>query len=169
MDNIALYIQIIVTTACAVAYILTYRYQASKLDTMDRTVKNLTDLINGQSKIIADFEKYKSVFDIDDFEKRLALKLDNKEMEMNQQFRKQAQNIVDNTLNTAREHIVKEQPNWMKSWEELSQIAISVTLKQFPTKDDKVKRDEFVKRNYPSNCEYFIGFIDDYLDGKIKM
>ena len=169
MNDIALYIQIIVTTACAVAYILTYRYQASKLDTMDRTVKNLTDLINGQSKIIADFEKYKSVFDIDDFEKRLALKLDNKEMEMNQHFRKQTKTIVDNTLKTAQEQLVKTTPDWMKSWEELSQIAISVTLKQFPTKDDKQQRDEFVKKNYPKNCEYFIGFIDDYLDGKIRM
>lgn len=169
MNDIALYIQILVTATCAIAYILTYRYQSSKLDTMDRTVKNLTDLINGQSKIIADFEKYKSVFDIEDFEKRLALKLDNKEMEMNKQFRQQTISIVDETLKTAQEKIIKETPSWMKSWEELSQIAISITLHQFPTKEDKEKRDEFIIKKYPNNSKYFIGFIDDYLAGKIKM
>ncbi|MFM8739499.1 MAG: hypothetical protein ACKOC0_04765, partial [Cytophagales bacterium] len=95
MNEIAVYSQIIVTALCTVTYFLTYRYQASKIETMERTVKNLTDLINGQSRIISDFEKYKSVFDIGDFEKRLALKLDNKEMEMTQQFREQTKVIVD--------------------------------------------------------------------------
>lgn len=169
MQEIALYIQIFVTAVCTVVYILTYRYQSAKLDTMDKTVKTLTNLINGQSKIISDFEKYKSVFDIDDFEKRLALKLDNKEMEMNKQFKDKTKTIVDNTLKKANEIYLRETPNMMKSWEELSQIAISITLKQFPEKTDKQKRDEFIKKNYPNNAQYFIGFIDEYLEGNIKM
>jgi hypothetical protein len=169
MNDIILYIQIIVTAFCAVTYILTYRFQASKLNTMEKTVKTLAELINGQSKIISDFERYKSVFDIEDFEKRLALKLDNKEMEMNQQFRQQTKTIVDQTIQTTQDIFIKTSPEFMKSWEELSQIAISVTLKQFPTKADKDKRDEFVNKHYPENSKYFIGFIDEYLDGKIKM
>lgn len=167
MNNIALYIQIFVTAICAVAYILTYRYQSAKLDTMDRTVKNLTDLINGQSRIIADFEKYKSVFDIEDFEKRLALKLDNKEMEMNLQFREHTKTIVNQTLNEAKVKLEKEQPDWMLGWEELCGYAMQGIIKQFPDKKDKEKRDDYIMRNYPKNYKYFIAFIDDYQDGKI--
>jgi len=165
MSEFALYIQILVTAFCAIAYILTYKYQSSKLETMDKTVKSLTELINGQSKIIADFEKYKSIFDIEDFEKRLKLKLDNQRMEMDKQFNQKAKTISDKTLESVKKTFINETPSWMKGWEELSQIAISILLKEFPTKLHKIKRDEYVKKNYPNNAKYFIGFIDSYLEG----
>jgi hypothetical protein len=56
----------------------------------------------------------------------------------------------------------------MKGWEELCQIAISITLNKYPTKADKEERDKHILKNYPINAEYFIRFIDDHLDGKIK-
>jgi hypothetical protein len=165
MNEFALYIQILVTAFCAIAYFMTYKYQSSKLETMDKTVKSLSEHINGQSKIITDFEKYKSIFDIEDFEKRLNLKLDNQKMEMDKQFNQKAKNISDKTLESVEKTLITETPSWMKGWQELSQIAISILLKEFPTKLDKIKRDEYIRKNYPNNAKYFIGFIDSYLEG----
>jgi hypothetical protein len=169
MNEIALYIQIFVTAACTLAYIFTYKYQASKLKTIEQTVITLTDLISGQSKIISDFEKYKSLFDIEDFEKRLKLKLDNQKDELEISFKKQSVIIADQSLKLALKTFQNENEKMLKGWEELTQIAINITLEQFPTKADKPKRDEFIQKHYSQNASFFIRFIDDYLDGKAKL
>ena len=62
-------------------------YQANKF-------KDLENTINSQQKLIQDFEKYKSLFDIDDFGKRLQLKLDNQKDELERHFNSQAKSIV---------------------------------------------------------------------------
>lgn len=167
--EIAIYAQIFVTAVCAIAYVMTYRYQSNKLATMEKTVKNMTDLISGQSQIIADFDRYKSIFSIEDFEKRLALKLDNKEMEMNKHFENNVKGIYEETIKSAADVFQTENAKILNGWAELSEIAIGVTIKKYPKKEDKEKRDQFIKKSYPRNADYFIGFMDDYIDGKIKV
>ena len=166
MNEISLYIQILVTGACTLAYVFTYRYQASKLKTIEQTIVTLTNLISGQSKIISDFEKYKSLFDIDDFEKRLKLKLDNQKDELEKSFKKQYLTLSDQILKLSLEIFRSENEKMMNGWEELSQIALNILIDQYPNKIDKPKRDEFIQKHYPKNAIFFIRFIDEHFDGK---
>jgi len=50
---------------------------------------------------------------------------------------------------------------------ELIQFPINMTIQRFPNKNQKVERDEFIKKCYPHSSEMFIKFCDDHFDGKI--
>ena len=89
-----IYIQIIVTAICTIAYILTFKYQTGKIGILEGTLKTLNDQVSSQSKIITDFEKYKSLFDIDDFEKRLKFKLDTQSEELSALYKKEIKNAL---------------------------------------------------------------------------
>jgi D-ribose pyranose/furanose isomerase RbsD len=162
-----LYIQLIVTALCTVAYFLTYRYQAKKIEILDKTLNSLQSQITSQSTIISDFEKYKKLFDIDDFEKRLKLKLDNQKDELNQVYKKEIDEASIKTARLAIEIFQKEHEKIINGYEELGNIALAVTLQKFPKKENKIERDLFIAKNYPKNLEYFITFCDEALDGKI--
>jgi hypothetical protein len=157
------YIQIIVTAICTIAYVLTFKYQTGKIGILERTLKTVNDQVSSQSKIISDFEKYKSLFDIDDFEKRLKFKLDNQSEELSALYKKEIKNATIETSKVALKVFEKENEKIFKGYEELASIAINITFKQFPNKSDKTRRDEHIRKNYPHNADYFIGFCDDYL------
>ncbi len=126
------------------------------------------ELLNGQSKIITDFEKYKSLFDIEDFEKRLILKLENQSMELNKQFNIRAKQIIEETLHATSKKLQETEGTIIKGWDEYSQIVISITLSMFPKIEDKLERDKFINKHYPINSEYLIGFIDAHFNGDIN-
>ncbi len=109
-------IQTIVTALAAIAYIFTYRFMAEKLKTMQQTVESLKNNIDSQSKIISDFEKYKALFDIDDFEKRLQLKMDNQKMELTNSFNLQAKKNLDVALQKFAEHVTESTQHAMGGW-----------------------------------------------------
>jgi hypothetical protein len=48
--------------------------------------------------LIGDFEKIKSWFSTDDFERRLDLKLDNQKLELDREFNIKSKDIVDETI-----------------------------------------------------------------------
>lgn len=126
-------------------------------------MKTLNDQVSSQSKIITDFEKYKSLFDIDDFEKRLNFKLKTQSEELTTFYKKEIENATIETSKVALKVFEKENEKIFKGYEELANIAINITFKQFPNKSDKNRRDEHIRKNYPHNADYFIGFCDDYL------
>lgn len=167
MNDIQVYIQIGITTLCTIAYYWTYKYQAEKLSALSNMIETMNNLIKGQSNIISDFEKYKSLFDIADFEKRLNLKLDNKEMEMNKMFQEQVEMIKKNVENAFKIAITEENKALRQKHHELSIIAIQAMISEYPTKADKKIRDESIKALYPHNTEDFIGFIDHVLDKEV--
>ena len=126
-------------------------------------MKTLNDQVSSQSKIITDFEKYKSLFDIDDFEKRLKFKLDTQSEELSALYKKEIKNATIETSKVALNIFEKENEKMLKGYEELASISINITFKQFPNKSDKTRRDEHIRKNYPHNADYFIGFCDNYL------
>lgn len=150
----------VVTIIAAFIYFLTYRFQKRKIELLQNS-------IDSQSKIIADFEKYKSLFDISDFEKRLELKLDNQKMELSKSFQVQNQKAIDDALKKYSEYVLHSSQEALGGWEELINVANNVTLHKFPDKAQKIERDTFILKNYPKNADFMIRFLDDYFDGKI--
>lgn len=149
-----------VTIIAAFIYLLTYRFQKRKIELLQNS-------IDSQSKIITDFEKYKSLFDISDFEKRLELKLDNQRMELSKSFQLQNRKSIDAALEKYSEHVLRSSQDALAGWEELINVANHVTLHKFPDKEQKIERDEFILKNYPKNAEFMIHFLDAHFDGKI--
>ncbi|MDB5206534.1 MAG: hypothetical protein JWR72_1609 [Flavisolibacter sp.] len=149
-----------VTLLAAFIYFLTYRFQ-------NRKIELLQSSIDSQSKIITDFEKYKSLFDISDFEKRLELKLDNQKMELGKSFQIQNQKSIEAALEKYSEHVFRSSQEALGGWEELINIANSITLLKYPDKNKKAERDAFILKNYPKNADFMIRFLDDSFDGKI--
>lgn len=156
MSNIQIYIQIGVTAVCAIAYGWTFRYQSAKISSLEK-------LIESQSTLIGDFEKIKSWFNTDDFEKRLDIKLDTQKLELEQNFKKQSIQIVNETIPSASETFQDANKDILGGWNEFANIAIGVTLKNFPKKEDKPQRDKWIRKHYPLNAIYMIGFIDHYI------
>ena len=161
-SEISSYISSGVTVIAAFIYFLTYRFQKTKIDLLQNS-------IDSQSKIIADFDKYKSLFDISDFEKRLQLKLDNQKMELSNSFLVQNRKSIDDALEKYSEYVTHSSIEALSGWEELVNLANSVTLSQFPDKSQKVERDLYLIKNYPKNAEFMIRFLEDYFDGKIPL
>lgn len=149
MEKITLIIVVIHT----VAYALTAIYQANKFKALENTV-------NSQQKLIQDFEKYKSLFDIDDFEKRLNLKLDNQKLELTRSFVKQAEELANNIATNAAERMLEGNKDLLAAYNELSPIILVPILKKFPNESDKLQRDSYILSNHPKNAAYFINFFD---------
>lgn len=145
-----------VTIIYTLAYVATYIYQHRKIKALEAVTKS-------QSTLITDFEKYKSFFSVEDFEKRLTMKLQNQKDELQSNFNKEFQQLQDNAIQAAVNVFQRETANAMAAWEELVQIAVAVTVKQYPNPEDKSERDLHIKQRYPKNAHYFIGFIDEYL------
>jgi len=167
MTEIALYVQIGITALCTFAYFLIYHFQAKKISVLNTTLKSLQGQVTSQSTIISDFEKYKKLFDIEDFEKRLKLKLDNQKDELTLVYKKQVEEASKQTVRLAIDIFQKEQEHIIQGYEELGKIALTLILQKFPKKENKPERDIFIKKHYPKNIDYFITFCDDALDGKI--
>jgi hypothetical protein len=161
------YLQLGLLVVLIVGNYIIYKVQTKRIEALEKTSKKLNELISGQSKIISDFEKYKSLFDIEDFEKRLNLKLENQSMELNKQFNLRSRQIIEETLKVTSKKLQETEGTIIKGWEEFSQIVISISLNQFPKPEDKRKRDEFIQKHYPINAEYLIGFIDAHLNGEL--
>lgn len=160
------YIEMALILVVIISNYIVYKIQLKKIESIEKTTSNLFDLLKSQSQIINDFEKYKSLFDIEDFEKRLNLKLENQNMELNKQFNFRTKQIIEELLKATSKRIQETEGTIIKGWDELSQIAIGTTLSKFPEKTDKPKRDEFIKRHYPINSEYLIAYIDAHLNGE---
>lgn len=146
---------IIIGVSVAV-YVLTFIYQGGKITMLESVLKNQGDFVNS-------YEKYKQLLN-----DTLNLSLQKQKTELELTFQNQSKKIADETLKIAFKTFQQESENMMKGWQELSQIAISIIMHEFPKKEDKVKRDKYIQDHYPHNAIYFIGFIDDYFDGKIK-
>jgi calcineurin-like phosphoesterase family protein len=157
MTDLPIYIQIGVTAICAVAYVWTFRYQSAK-------ISSLETLISNQSSIINDFEKYKSLFDIDDFEKRLSLKLENQHLELSKDFNSKIKGIVDQTIKVSTDQFIASNKEIIQGWEELCQIAMGVALDHYPQKEMKADRDKWIKDYHPKNAKWLIGFIDNHFE-----
>ena len=160
MINFQVYVQIFVTAVCAIAYILTFRYQSSKMKVLEQTLQNLHSQITSQSKIISDFEKYKSLFDIEDFEKRLKLKLEIQKDELSIEKKEEIVHYSKEMADIAVKAFQKENEKILNAFQELSQIPITIAMDKYPKKEDKKERDKYLKTNYPHSSEYFIGFCD---------
>ncbi len=157
-----IYIQIIVTAICTIAYILTFKYQTGKIGILEKTLKTINDQVSSQSKIISDFEKYKSLFDIEDFEKRVNLKLENQKDEITRVYKKEMEMTAIETSKIAIQVFEKEHKKMFDGYQELASIAINITLSKYPNKSDKAERDKHINKNYPHNADYFIGFLDNH-------
>jgi len=145
-----------ILAVCTLAYVLTFIYQGNKIKLMETLLKSQSDFVNS-------YEKYKLLLN-----DTLDLRLQKQKNELEAAFRRQSKELTDLTLQSAINTFQRESEKMMKGWEELSQIAIGITLNAYPTKSDKVKRDDYIRKHYPNNSAYFIEFIDDHLDGKIN-
>lgn len=154
-------VNIIVIAFSAVIYILTAIYQRKK-------ISNLENLINSQSSIITDFEKYKSLFDVDDFEKRLKIKLDTQQSELKRDFNKHLKQVMNKAIQEVGENFLSENKEMHIAWEELQSIVVGITLGEFPESKDKVERDQHIKKYYPLNSKYLIPFIDAIQNGNVR-
>lgn len=161
-----IYIQIIVTAICTIAYVLTFKYQSSKIKILERTFKTLNDQVSSQSKIITDFEKYKNIFDIDDFEKRMNLKLDILRDELKLSHKKEIEEIQIKLVKDAIDVFQKTHQDVISKNDELSIYAANIAIEKYPKLIDKKKRDEFVLNNFPLSHDYLNIYIDQHFSTK---
>lgn len=166
-SQLLIIIQTIVTAAATIAYILTYRYMSEKAKTMEQTVYSMKSLVDTQSQIIKDFRNYKDMYDPEDFAKTLKFKLDKQKTELTDYFLKQTKSLTDDVINELNKSYVKTNAKMLASFNELAQIPISIIMKEYPRKEHKTARDTYIKEKFPQSAEFFIGFCDAWLDGKI--
>jgi hypothetical protein len=159
-SEVSTYIQTGVTIVAVIVYYLVYRFQSRKIDLLQKSV-------DSQSRIISDFEKYKSLFDVDDFEKRLKLKLDNQRIELIRSFEAEAVKLANNVSQKAAENFLQQNDKMLAAWNELAQIPLSIIMKEYPKKEDKQARDKYISEKFPKSADFFIQFCDDYLAGKV--
>ena len=158
--DITTYIYIGTTLIASAVYYLTFKYQAKKIDILEKAIKT-------QSNLLEDFEKFKKLLDVDHYVKNRDLQLENQKILLTRVFETQAKTLAENIMKKTADGVIKEQVKWISAWNELSQIALSIAISQFPNKEDKAKRDAHFKENYPDNSEYFINFCDAYFSGQI--
>ena len=155
--ELSTYLYIGTTLIAATIYYLTFRYQAKKIDILEKAIKT-------QSNLLEDFEKFKKLLDVDHYIKNRDLQLENQKLQLTRFFEQEARTLAEKVMRQTADGVIKEQIKWMPAWNELSQIALSIAIGQFPNKEDKPQRDAHFKQNYPQNADYFINFCDAYFN-----
>lgn len=162
MENSFLIIlNIVCTAAVGLLYFNFKTFSDKKLNTINDTLK-------AQSALISDFEKYKSLMNIDDFKKMLELQLEKQRLELDKDFNGQMAAFVQ----SIDKRILKalETTNWeaMEAFEEIAQVPLNIILKDYPTAEDKSKRDEFIAGKFPISAKFLVPIADAILRGEIK-
>lgn len=161
--ELSTYLYIGTTLIAAIIYFLTFRYQATKIDLLQKA-------INSQSSLISDFEKFKKLLDVDDYKKNRDLQLENQKIVLTRFFEVEAKKLALEIANTSGQHFLEINNKVLAAFNELAQIPLSIIMKQYPDKSKKQERDKYIREKFPQSAEFFIGFCDfnndsrDYLN-----
>ena len=145
--------------ACAVYY-LTFRYQAKKIDILEKAIKT-------QSTLLDDFDKFKKLLDVDHYVKNRDLQLENQKLEMTRYFEKEASKIGDSVAKSLNETYMETNKDLLGMVSELVQFPIDMVMKMYPEKSQKDERDNFILQHYPHSASRLIGFCDAVVAGQI--
>jgi hypothetical protein len=154
------YIYIGSTLIAAVIYYLTFRYQAKKIDILEKTIKS-------QSSLLDDIEKFRKMLDVDEFKKNRELHLETQKLEMTRYFEKEATAMGQRITKAMTDNFMEANKDLLGMVEELIQFPIHATLQQFPGISQKGNRDIFIKQHYPHSADKLIGFCDAIIGGQI--
>lgn len=158
--EISTYLYIGSTLIAATIYYLTYRYQAKKIDILEKA-------ISSQSSLITDFEKFKKLLDVDDYKKNRDLQLENQKIQLTRFFEKEAEKLANNVADNMNKRYIETNSDLLGMVQELIQFPIHMTIKQYPDKSQKTERDKFIKQNYPHSADKLIGFCDAVIAGQV--
>lgn len=158
--EISTYLYIGSTLIAATVYYLTFKYQAKKIDILEKAIKT-------QSTLLDDFEKFKKLLDVDHFLKNRDLQLENQKIEMTRYFEKEAQAMGDRIVKSMNDTYVQVNKELLDMVQELAQFPLTMVIKQFPDKEKKAERDIFIQKYYPHSATKLIGFCDAYFNGDI--
>ena len=158
--ELSTYLYIGATLIAAFVYYMTFRYQAKKIDILEKAIKT-------QSTLLDDFDKFKKLLDVDHYVKNRDLQLENQKIELTRLFEKESLKIANGVRDIMAKSFVDVNAKWLASFNELAQIPISIVMKQFPEKEHKNERDAYIKEKFPHSSEFFIGFCDAWVAGEI--
>ena len=155
------YIYIGSTLIASVVYYLTFRYQAKKINILEKAIKT-------QSTLLDDFDKFKKLLDVDHYVKNRDLQLENQKLGMTRTFEKEVEKLAKNITEGMNKTYIEANADLLGMVQELVQFPIHATLKQFPDKSQKVDRDIFIKQHYPHSADKLIGFCEAIIAGQIQ-
>jgi hypothetical protein len=148
------------TLIAATIYYLTYRYQAKKIDILEKAIKT-------QSTLLDDFDKFKKLLDVDHYVKNRDLQLENQKIQLTRFFENEAKKMGERIVENMSTRYVETNAELLNAFNELAQVPLSIIMQQFPKAPDKTNRDNYIKEKFPHSSELFIRFCDDYVAGKI--
>jgi uncharacterized membrane-anchored protein YhcB (DUF1043 family) len=154
------YIYIGTTLLASAIYYLTFRYQAKKIDILEKAIKT-------QSTLLDDFDKFKKLLDVDHYLKNRDLQLENQKIQLTRFFETEAKKMGEKIVENMSNKYVETNHELLSAFNELAQVPLSIIMKQYPGLADKVERDKYIVGHFPHSSELFIRFCDDYVAGKI--
>jgi hypothetical protein len=158
--DITTYIYIGTTLIASAVYYLTFRYQAKKIDILEKAIKT-------QSTLLGDFDKFKKLLDVDHYVKNRDLQLENQKIQLTRFFENEAKKMGERIVKNMSNKYVETNADLLNAFNELAQVPLSIIMQQFPKAPDKIDRDNYIKNKFPHSSELFIRFCDDYVAGKI--
>jgi hypothetical protein len=159
--ELSTYLYIGTTLIAATIYFLTFRYQAKKIDILEKAIKT-------QSTLLDDFEKFKKLLDVDHYVKNRDLQLENQKIQLTRFFEAEAKKMGESIIENMGKTYIETNKDLLAMVQELVQIPISIVMKEFPDKMQKTKRDKYIKETFPHSSKMFIGFCDAWVDGRIR-
>ena len=160
-EEITTYIYIGSTLIASAVYYLTFRYQAKKIDILEKTIKS-------QSSLLDDIEKFRKMLDVDEFKKNRELHLETQKLELTRYFEKEAKAMGDTIIKSMNDNFIEANADLLGMVQELVQFPIHAILKQFPDKNQKADRHNFIKQHYPHSADKLIGFCDAIFAGQVQ-
>jgi len=154
------YIYIGTTLIACVIYYLTFKFQARKIDVLEIAIKS-------QSTLISDFEKFKSLLDVEHYIKNRDLQLENQKIEMTRYFEKEAKAMGTRLAEGMNNTYMEINKDLLASVNELIQVPLSIIMTKFPDKSQKADRDNYIKEKFPHSTKLFIDFCDTWVAGQI--
>ena len=147
-----------------ISYLIIFVFQNQAIKSLKSTTEDLKSQLESNRTLMSSFKEFKELLDVDDFKKHVALKLENKELELNKVIRDKESNLLDTVMNTVVRELYEKEflPN---AYDELASIAMNIIIRNYKTHEERV---EIIKKFYPVNSKAFIQMLSAIESGDLK-
>jgi len=147
-----------------ISYLIIFVFQNQAIKSLKSTTEDLKSQLESNRTLMSSFKEFKELLDVDDFKKHVALKLENKDLEVDKVIREKESKLFDTVMKTVTNELY-EKDFLPKAYDELASIAISVVINSPDTHEEKIKK---LKKFYPVNSKAFIQMLAGIESGDLK-
>jgi hypothetical protein len=147
-----------------ISYLIIFVFQNQAIKSLKSTTEDLKSQLESNRTLMSSFKEFKELLDVDDFKKHVALKLENKDLEVDKVIREKESKLLDIVMKTVTNELY-EKDFLPKAYDELASIAIGVVIRSSKTHEEKVEK---IKKFYPVNSKAFIQMLSGIESGDLK-